>query len=90
MNDINRMQKELARVSAELAAARENEVAGALAAFKEQIEAYSLSEAEVLAGLGFTKRRRKQSAPTSGRVWTSPEKQPKWLTARQRERSAKG
>jgi hypothetical protein len=58
MNDINRMQKELARISAELAAARENEVAGALAAFKEKVETYDLSEAEVMMGLGFAKRRK--------------------------------
>jgi len=84
----NQLCSELARVTEELKDARAKELAELFEAFRAEIEAYGMSQAEVLEGLGFVRgRTRRQGKTVPRRLWSV--KPPRWLVARENARASK-
>jgi DNA-binding protein H-NS len=78
------LRAQLGQVNERLAEARAKETAAALAAFKELVQLYGLTEQEVMSGLGFGKGKRprlpvKYYDPHTGKKWTGQGSTPKWL-----------
>ena len=87
MGTIREMRAEVARLTPLIEAARENEVPKLLAAFRQEVEAYKITEAELLKALGFVKPKRKASPakyydPSTGNAWSGRGKLPKWLVGK--------
>jgi DNA-binding protein H-NS len=78
------LRANLGRVNELLAEARAKETAAALAAFKELVDLYGMTEQEVIAGLGFAKGKRRKLPvkyydPSTGDKWSGQGTKPKWL-----------
>ncbi|ABO59897.1 H-NS histone family protein (plasmid) [Burkholderia vietnamiensis] len=87
MSNIRELRAQLGHVNLLLSEAKEREKAEALAAFKEQVDLYGISEKELLTALGFAKGRKARTPakyydPSSGKSWTGHGPRPKWLQGR--------
>lgn len=87
MSTIRELRAQLGHVNMLAAEAKEREKAAELAAFREKVELYGISEEEVLRALGFIKaKRRKPEAkyydPSSGQSWSGRGPRPKWLVGK--------
>ncbi|WP_321966980.1 H-NS histone family protein [Burkholderia cepacia] len=78
------LQAQLRETNIKLAEAKKNEKQAALAAFKEQVDLYGITEEELLRALGFVKAKRKKAAakyydPSTGKSWSGHGPRPNWL-----------
>lgn len=78
------LQAQLRETNVKLAEAKNKEKQAALAAFKEQVDLYGITEEELLRSLGFLKVKRKKAPakyydPTTGKSWSGHGSRPKWL-----------
>lgn len=82
---LQELQAQLRDTNIRLAEAKNDEKRAALAAFKEQVELYNITQDEVMRALGYLKPERKRRAeakyydPSSGRSWSGRGPRPKWL-----------
>ncbi|MBU9545918.1 H-NS histone family protein [Burkholderia multivorans] len=78
------LEAQLRDLNIKLSEAKQKEKQAALAAFKQQVELYGITQQEVLSALGYiVQRKRKAPAkyydPTTGRSWSGRGPKPKWL-----------
>lgn len=78
------LEARLRDLNIELAEVKRKEKQAVLAAFKEQVALYDISQQEVMSALGYlVPRKRKAPAkyydPSSGRSWSGRGPKPKWL-----------
>ncbi|MBN3823820.1 H-NS histone family protein [Burkholderia sp. Ac-20384] len=78
------LQRELGEIDLLLTQAKVTEKKAALAAFKEQVALYGITQQEVLSALGYVPTKPKRAAakyydPSSGRSWSGLGPRPKWL-----------
>ncbi|WP_175914667.1 H-NS family nucleoid-associated regulatory protein [Burkholderia metallica] len=78
------LRAELDALNIELARVRAQEKKAALAAFKEQVALYDITQQEVLSALGYLQPKRRRAPaqfydPSSGRSWSGHGPRPKWL-----------
>ncbi|AOJ04631.1 MULTISPECIES: H-NS histone family protein [Burkholderia] len=81
---IHSLQKQLGHVNLLLEEARKKEKADVLAAIREQVKQYGITELELLRAAGFVKDKPKKLPakyydPSSGKSWTGRGACPKWL-----------
>ncbi|MDN7533968.1 H-NS histone family protein [Burkholderia orbicola] len=81
------LRAELDALNIELARVRAQEKKAALAAFKEQVTLYDITQQEVLSALGYLQPKRRRAAaqfydPSSGRSWSGRGPRPKWLVGK--------
>ncbi|KVK79172.1 histone [Burkholderia cepacia] len=81
---LHALQAELHTLDIQLANARVQEKKAALAAFKEQVALYDISQQEVLSALGYVQARSRRAPaqyydPSSGLSWSGRGPRPKWL-----------
>ncbi|KVE39975.1 H-NS histone family protein [Burkholderia sp. TSV86] len=86
---LQELQAQLRDTNIRLAEAKNDEKRAALAAFKEQVELYNITQDEVMRALGYLKPERKRRAeakyydPSSGRSWSGRGPRPKWLEGKE-------
>ncbi|WP_175817811.1 H-NS family nucleoid-associated regulatory protein [Burkholderia diffusa] len=88
--NIRELQKELGRINLLLEDARRKEREAALAAIKDYVTEYDITESELLRAAGFLKAKKKRLPakyydPSSGKSWSGQGSCPKWLVGRNRE-----
>ncbi|KVD80368.1 histone [Burkholderia sp. ABCPW 14] len=81
---IHSLQKQLGHVNLLLEEAKKKEKAEVLAAIREQVKQYGITELELLRAAGFVKDKPKKLPakyydPSSGKSWTGRGACPKWL-----------
>ncbi|ARL17555.1 MULTISPECIES: H-NS family nucleoid-associated regulatory protein [Burkholderia] len=88
--NIRELQKELGRINLLLEEARRNEKDAALAAIKDYVTEYGITESELLRAAGFLKAKKKRLPakyydPSSGNSWSGQGSCPKWLVGKSRD-----
>lgn len=83
-SNLQALQAQLRETNIKLAEAKSSEKIAALAAIKEQVDLYGISEEELLKACGFLKVKRKKAVakyydPSSGKTWSGHGSRPKWL-----------
>ncbi|RQR47570.1 H-NS histone family protein [Burkholderia sp. Bp9126] len=83
-NKIQLLQKQLSHTNMLLEEARKKERTTALAAIREQVKQYGITELELLRAAGFVKDKPKKLPakyydPSSGKSWSGRGACPKWL-----------
>ncbi|MBG0881926.1 H-NS histone family protein [Burkholderia sp. 9775_39] len=81
---LHTLQLELQDLNTQLAKVKTAEKKAALAAFKEQVAQYGITQQEVLSALGYVQSKCKQTAAkyydaSSGKSWSGRGPRPKWL-----------
>ncbi|MCA8088984.1 H-NS family nucleoid-associated regulatory protein [Burkholderia cenocepacia] len=88
--NIRELKKELGRINLLLEGARRSEKEAALAAIKDYVTEYGITESELLRAAGFLKVKKKRLPakyydPSSGKSWSGQGSCPKWLVGKNRE-----
>lgn len=91
MSEYQKLLERKRALDAEIEAAREKEVATALATIKELVVEYELTERDVFGGRVANVDRVKKAVvpkyrdPGTGKTWTGRGKPPRWITSGKRE-----
>lgn len=88
--NLQTLQAQLREINIKLAEVKNSEKPAALAAIKEQVALYGISEEELLKACGFLKVKRKKAAakyydPSTGKTWSGHGARPKWLEGKSLE-----
>ncbi|MGU7776350.1 H-NS histone family protein [Burkholderia sp. MR1-5-21] len=84
---IQSLQQQLGHVNLLLEEAQKKEKAAVLAAIREQVKQYGITELELLRAAGFVKDKPKKLPakyydPSSGKSWSGQGARPKWLVGK--------